>query len=100
MENGSYSRVLADASWLTCVTTASDMEYWKVLLCFSLVGHELKVGHKTFAHGLWPKEYVMLVNIVLFQITDCFTAEENYLYCRSLLIFKGGKVHVSTDTIS
>lgn len=29
MENGSCSRVLADASWLTCVTTASDMEYWK-----------------------------------------------------------------------
>lgn len=55
MENGSYSRVPADASWLTCATTASDMEYWKVLLCFSLVGHELKVGRKTFAHGCGPK---------------------------------------------
>lgn len=102
MENGSYSRVRADASWLTCATAASDMEGWKVLLCLSLVGHELKVGHKTFPHGLWPKEYVMLVNIVLLQIIDCFMgevkfwfrAEENYLYCRSLLIFQGEKKYM------
>lgn len=66
---------MADASWLTCATAASDMEYWKVVLCFSLVGHEQKVGHKTFAHGLWPKEFVMLVKLVLFQMIDCFTAE-------------------------
>ncbi len=72
MEKGSYGRVQADASWLTCVTTASDMEYWKVVLCFSLIGREQKVGHKTFAHVLWPKKYVMLVNIVLFQMIVCF----------------------------
>lgn len=71
MENGSYSRVLADASRLTCVTTASDMEYWKVLLCFSLVGHELKVGHKTFAHGPWPKEYA--------YVSECCVISDNRL---------------------
>lgn len=45
-----------------------------MLLCFSLVGHEQKVGHETFAHGLWLKDYVMLVDIVLLQIIDCFMA--------------------------
>lgn len=75
MGNGSYSHVLADASWLTCVTTAPDTEDWKVLLCFSLVGLEQKLGHETFAHGLWPKEYVMLVNIVLLQMIDGLMAE-------------------------
>lgn len=63
------AHVLADVSWLTCATTASDSERWKVLLCFSLVGHEPKVGHKTFAHDLKSTCY-MLANIELFQILD------------------------------
>lgn len=78
MENGSYSYVLPDASWLTCVTTASDMEYWKVLLCFSLVGHELKVGHKTFVVAIRicdVSEYCVIL--------DCFMAEVKFAFEKS-----------------
>ena len=70
-------------SWLMrhgshVLSTASDMEYWKVLLCFSLVGHEREVGHKTFAHGLWPNECLRLVTIVLFYIIGCVMAEVKF----------------------
>lgn len=65
-----------------------------MVLCFSLVGHEQKVGHKISAHVLWPKEYVMLVNIVVFQITDSFTAEETLVVSR----LKLSLLQISADT--
>lgn len=67
VENVSHSHVLADMSWLTCVTTASDMKRWKVLECFGLVGNEPKVGHKTIAHGCGLKN-VLHWQILVFQV--------------------------------
>lgn len=100
VENASHSHVLADVSWPTCVATASDMKRWKVLQCFSLVGHEPKVGHKTFAHGCGLKN-VSCWWILVFQVLRCFMEEIkiNCFYCWSVPITEVKLTYMHSNTL-